>query len=172
MQVLDIVISQPASRLEGLLKLSVGMVLSARGWPPHLQLRDWESLVLLSFTLPPPDQRLSVCMCLWSPALPVLTSLIWTIPANIRLSDTLDSHTYPVTTNTQLLNLNTFQPALQISSRQDAWSTGQRVQLSLAGLGSFSFAAGEKGNLGLLFRFWKQARVEKERVNTRLRKAF
>lgn len=31
MQVLDIVISQPASRLEGLLKLSVGMVLSARG---------------------------------------------------------------------------------------------------------------------------------------------
>lgn len=141
--------------------LSVGMVLSARGWPPHLQLRDWESLVLLSFTIPPPDQRLPMFMCLWFPALLTSTSLIWTIPANTRLSNTLGSHACPVTTNTQLLSLNTFQPALQIS-RQDAWSTGQRVQLSRAGLGSFSFAAGEKGNLGLLFRFWKQARVERE----------
>lgn len=81
--------------------LSVGVVLSARRWPPHLVLRNWESLVPFNFTFPPPDWRLPMLLYLCFPALLVLPSLIWTTPASIRLLNTHGSYTHPVTTNTQ-----------------------------------------------------------------------
>lgn len=147
--------------------LSVGVVLSAGGWPLPLELSDLESLVPFSFHVSPPDQSLPLFTCLWFclPAPPLApTSLISPTPAHIWHSRT-PAATQPSGPGYPGCSISKpFRLPCKCHQDRIPGAQGRESNLSLAGLGSLSFAAEEKGTLGLLFRFWKQARVERKEL--------
>lgn len=137
--------------------LSARVVLSARWWPPPLGLKGLESLVLFPFTVP---LRIGNSCC--SSALvsqPFLCQLGYSGPSQpvpgthmpMRWGEVTHTqcHKHPSCSNSK-----GFLPALCYQDRIPG-AQGRESNLSLAGLGSLSFAAEEKGNLGLLFRFCK-----------------